>query len=193
MGTNLFVQGVPDPWVIKIKLPKSIDNLGDLKEFSQGLLDIDDFSRTQWPKLWSQYYPGYRKKSKAILLSLRISSDPEIALLADPAWLAVLVAFLVGYKQIKENAGEIAQDVNKVLQSVRGLTKRELQLLEIIITMTMDRKLEQLEGIGARYVRSIQKVRSRLLKNKPWADDGDSIDEEEEVEIEVRKLKDWVG
>ncbi|MBA9079872.1 hypothetical protein [Rufibacter quisquiliarum] len=190
MGSNLFVEGLPDPWVIKIRFPKPIDDFNELREFSQALIDIDNFYIKDWPEHWDGLYPRYRRRRRTKIITLRVASPPEITILCDPAWLAVLIALLAGYKQMKDNVGEIGSDISKLLDNVRGLTRRELELLQIAITLTLDQNLGQIEKNGLRIVRIIRRIRKGLIKEETDRSDSNGLDEK--IDIEIKKLDDWL-
>lgn len=181
MGINLFIEGRPSPFAIKIELPKEISTFKELKDFSDELLVIDEFYQKVYPKLWEGCFPDFRKKRKTIILSLRVSSPPIIQILTDPAWLTVFLAFIIGYKQIKENTKEINNDIRKLLENIRGLTLRELDLLEIAIRMTLDKNLERLESFGKKYVNAIKNIRRKLIDK----DEKNGNDEEFEINIKI--------
>ena len=169
MGTNWFVEGYPSPIVIKVRLPRSVNGFRELDEVTSSLRAIDHYLFSWWYKNWNRF--DRRRKREVYLLSFRLTSPPEFTILTDPAWLAVFLAILIGYKEIKSNIKEISLDANRMLESIRGLTQRELQLLHIAIDLTLQNLAERSEQEINRLSKRFEKIRKRLL-----GDSGESID-----------------
>src|SRR5581483_4412144 len=108
MGVNLFVEGRPVPVVVRVRLERSVSDVQCLMEVVQSLRSVESFLHREWPRLWDGY--EYRRKREVHLLSFRVESPPDFKILTDPAWLAVFLTILAGYKSMKENAREIRND-----------------------------------------------------------------------------------
>ena len=161
MGVNIFVEGYPSPIVIDVRLPRSVDSFRELNEVVSALKEIDSFLTKSWHKEWSTF--SRRRKRAVHLLQFRLSSPPEFSIFADPAWLAVLLTFLAGYGSIKKNIGEIQNDISRLLSSVKGLSEREMQLLEIAVRLTLERIAEQGELVSLSLARKFKRVREKLI------------------------------
>ncbi len=179
MGINLFVEGIPDPVVIKIKLSREINNFKDLKEVVDDLNFVQRFFKSNWPKIWEGNYPISRTRRETILLSFKLGSPPELTIFSDPAWLAVFISLLVGYKDIKGNMREIAADIDRLFSNIEGLTERELELLDMAVRLFLEKQLERGERIAKRVIKRIRKLRKSLM----GADQGGPG-------IKVKKLRD---
>jgi len=185
MGVNLFVEGRPLPVVIHVKLHRVVSDSRDLFEVARALRDVDAVLARDWPRLWNSY--SLRSRREVHILSFRVESPPDFRIFADPAWLAVFIAALAGYKSIKENIREIASDYRKIVGGIRGLTARELQLLEIAVRLSLEHIAELGEKKSLELARKFEKIRIALL--------GAGRDAET-PEIEVRNIekdqdRDW--
>jgi len=181
VGVNLFVEGYPSPVVIDVRLPRSVNSFAELNEVTTALKEIDKFLLQTWHKEWPSF--ERRRKRDVHLLQFRLSSPPEFSILADPAWLAVLLTILVGYGGIKKNIRELSNDIGRLLTSVKGLTDREVQLLEIAIRLTLERLAEKGEQTSLQLANKFAKIREKLV--------GDS-DEPPKIEVkDIEKNKYW--
>ncbi|HEX5752791.1 MAG TPA: hypothetical protein VFZ09_41685 [Archangium sp.] len=158
MGINLFVEGNPAPMVISIKLPRIVSTPKDLHEVASA---IDSILKTIWAKEW----PGlrHRRNRQTYILSFHVASPPDFKIFTDPAWLAVFIAILAGYRQIKENVAEIGGDLGSILRGIHGLSDRQLQLLEIAVRLSLDRLLAQGEQASLKTAEKMRRTRQRLL------------------------------
>lgn len=191
MGVNLFIEGYPDPWVVRIRFPKNIDSFDELKGFAQALVDVNKFYEKEWAKVWESHFPRARRDLNARIISLDVKSPPILDILTDPAWLAVMIALLSGYGQIKSNVIDIRNDIASLIGSIKGLTSRELKLLEIAVLMTLERGLGSYERLGKKHLKMIERLRKRLLKDDANPNDKDNA--ASGIEISVKKLRDWNG
>ena len=137
MGTNLFVEGLPSPILIKVQLTREVNDFTELKEVSYALASIDDYLINDWRKLWPQF--GSRRFRDINLVRFEKSSPPEFILFSDPAWIAVFLMFIIGYRNLKQNVPEIMEDIGEIIGHIKGLTERELELLEIAVRLTLER------------------------------------------------------
>ncbi len=175
MGTNLFVEGLPAPFVVGVKLPRSVSNFKELTEVTKALSEIDNFLTRSWHKEWPSY--GQRHQREIRLISFRLTTPPAFQIFADPAWLAVLIIVLVGYKDLKASAKEIHNDASVLISRIRGLTERQAELLHIAVTMTLAKFLQRAEKDALKLAHRFHRTRSRLL--------GDTEEETSEIEIVV--------
>lgn len=181
MGVNLFVEGNPAPVVIAIRLSRSVESFEELNEVVNALKIVDGILSKDWSRAWPSYYP--RQRREVHLLSFHIASPPEFKILADPAWLAVFIAIITGYKNIKDNVCEIAIDVQKILGAVKGLTDREFELLQIAVRMSAGQLAEIGERQAAQIAKKFTKARTALL--------GGSEQPPDIKVINVDKDKNW--
>jgi len=134
---------------INIKSTIEIDSLSSLKTFVDFIADVDsgdielleDKPRTiarrrstkegnvkvqakyiMINELSSPYVSSRRMKSSPKLIWFSVNSPPELSLLADPAWLAVLLTVLFNYKQGKKSMVAMSKDINDFISQIRGLT-----------------------------------------------------------------------
>ena len=161
MGVNLFVEGNPTPVVITIKLIRPVGSFKELNDVVKALSAVDSILSKEWPKIWQDFYP--RQRRDVHLLSFRVASPPEFNILADPAWLAVFITVIAGYKNIKENIREIGTDAKDIFRGIKGLTERELELLEIAVRLTLARIAEMGEQQALQVANKLRKARIALL------------------------------
>lgn len=161
MGTNLFVEGGPSPVVLCITIPREARAFRDVSEISSALAEVDTILRRDWYKTWPSH--GHRRKREVWLLQFRVDSPPSFQILADPGWLAVFVALLVGYKQGKESIRELHVDIQRLLKGIRGLSERQLELLDIAVRLTLERWMEVGEKESIRMAKRCRRIRQRLI------------------------------
>lgn len=179
MGTNLFVEGNPAPFVISVRIPREVVSFNDVRQVTAALATVDKELSSLW---WRHWPSGELRKCREVrLLRFNVSSPPSFEILADPAWLGLFLAALTFYKPAKESAIELANDlkegargVEQVLARVQGLTDRQMQLLGISVYMTAQRIAEACEDGGVAVSTKFGRFRKNLL--------GDS---EENPEIQV--------
>jgi hypothetical protein len=169
MGTNLFVEGYPSPVLIRATLPRSVADFAELKEVVSSLAEVDAFLRRSWHKEWPSY--ERRRRRETYLVSFHLTTPPVFDVLADPAWLAVFLLILIGYRDLKLSVHELNADIHHVVSAVKGLTDRQRQLLEIAISMTIERTLRSGEEASIKLARKFQRARERLVGK-----DGDMPD-----------------
>jgi hypothetical protein len=160
MGTNIFVEGNPLPVLVSITLPIETTTFRDLRKLALALSLVDDILSKDWAKMWPEY--SRRSKRESILVSFRINSPPEFTILTDPAWIAIFLAVLARYKDIKSNTREIISDIKYLVDTIKGLTARELELLEIAIRLTSEKMIEYAETETKSLVSKTRKIQ-RLL------------------------------
>lgn len=161
MGINHFVEGNPSPVIISIQLPIEVKSFYDLKQVTYALEAIDKYLYTYWVKEWPNF--KYRRYREVHLVHFQLSSPPEFKIFADPAWIAVFLTFLVGYKNLKENIHEISNDIGRIIHAIKGLTNRELQLLEIAVRLTLERLCEKGETEFHKLANKFGKARKALI------------------------------
>ena len=65
---------------------------------------------------------GMSRSSKSPgLVRFSVNSPPVLTLLSDPAWLALLISILFGYKSGKESTMALFKDVQRFVNGIRGL------------------------------------------------------------------------
>jgi len=161
VGTNLFVEGMPAPIVLSVSLRREDHSFREVAEVSNALADIDTFLRSSWAKLWPEY--DLQRHRDVLVLQFRVESPPFFQIFADPAWLAVFLLVLTGYKQGKESLAEMSSDAIKIASTIKGLTVRELELLNIAVHLSLARMMEQGEKQGMKTARVFSRARKRLL------------------------------
>lgn len=168
MGVNLFVEGSPAPVVITVTLPRDVTRFSDVKQIASALSMVD----TEVAGLWVKAWPGmeFRRRREIRLLRFQVSSPPIFQILADPAWLGLFLAVLTFYKPAKESAIELtsdlragAREVTALLNRIRGLTERQLQLLGIAVHLTAERLLQQGEEVSLKMAAKFARARKQLL------------------------------
>jgi hypothetical protein len=182
VGTNLFVEGFPSPIVLAITLPRDARGFREISEIAQALSEVETTLRGPWAKTWPSY--DRRRHRDVWLLRFRVESPSFFEILTDPAWLAVFLALLTGYKQGKESAKEISADASRLFAGIRGLSERQIELLMIAVSLTLERWRGLVEKENMRLAQRFRRVRNRLLgdgeevptivvkdidnKNRPW-------------------------
>jgi hypothetical protein len=161
MGTNLFVEGFPAPFLIEVRLTRSVSDFAALTEVASALAEIDRYLAKAWYKEWPRFSGRRRRDTR--LVSFRLTTPPEFKILADPAWLAVLVMILVGYKDLKASLRELGGDVGGVVKRIKGLSERQAQLLEIAVKLTLERHASRAEAQGGGVAARLHRTRSRLV------------------------------
>ena len=161
MGVNLFVEGSPSPVVISVNLPREVSTFREISEVTSALRQIDLILRKTWPKMW----PSFERRRRREILVLRFSVDspPSFQILSDPAWLAVFLVVITGYKQGKESLKEMAADLADVASFVKGLGTRQIELLETAIRITLGRLLDQAEEDSLKLARALHVLRRKLI------------------------------
>ena len=161
MGTNLFVEGWPSPVVLSITLPREARAFRDVSEITRALAEVDTTLRRDWYKTWPSH--RHRRVREVWLLRFRVDSPPFFEILTDPAWLAVFVVVLTGYKQGKESIRELHVDTQRLLRGIKGLSERQLELLEIAVRLTLERWMEVGEEESIRMAKRFRRIRQRLI------------------------------
>jgi hypothetical protein len=176
MGFNSFVEGHPAPIVISIKLPRIVSTSKDLREVASAIDAVDSILKTTWAKTWPTHWSRSRRERPTYLLSFHVASPPDFKIFADPAWLAVLIAILASYRQIKDNVGEIANDVRSLIKGIRGLSEHQAQMLEIAVMLWLDRALVTGEQASRKTAEKLHRTRQKLLGESDAAPDIEITD-----------------
>lgn len=161
MGVNIFVEGRPLPVIVTVKLPRDINNFKNLKDVSDALVMIEKVLETDWPQQWPTF--DLRPYGRARLLRFVVSSPPIFQVFTDPAWLAVFVMVLIGYKDLKESSREISNDLSSVLSTIRGLTEREVELLAIAVRLSLAKVFERAGKNADKLARRFRRISQKLL------------------------------
>ena len=90
--------------------------------------------------------------------------------------LAVFIALLAGYRNIKENVNEFYADGRKIIDGIVGLTARQRQLLEIAVRMTADRILQMSESAAERFLKAARRMRQNIVGDSGDLPDIEVID-----------------
>jgi len=161
MGTNIYVEGRPIPIVVNLRFKIEAVTFAELRNVLADLAFIDRMQQRFWPTIW----PSFRERRNVHSRVLRFTkqSPPETSILCDPAWLAVLIALLAGYKNIKSNVKELHGDIQRIISDITGLTARQRQLLEIAVRMSADRLLEMGESGAAAFMQACRRVRQHIV------------------------------
>jgi hypothetical protein len=146
-----------------------VDSLEDLAKIARALSEIEVLRRREWSKLWPSYH--HRRTRDTHLVRFTVSSPPFTEVFTDPAWLAVLLMVLGSYEKFGPNARRIARDALGLLENVRGLTSRQIQLLEIAIRLSGERWAAAGERASLALARRFARIHKGLL--------GEAADEEE--------------
>jgi hypothetical protein len=112
------------------------------------------------------------------LLRFEVGSPPFFEVLADPAWLAVFLVILTGYKDARDSAQTLAGDVNWVYHSVKGLTDRQMQLLMIAVRLTLGRLAEKGAEESEKTAKRFRRASDKLLGRSKEPPDIQVIDVE---------------
>lgn len=168
--------------MLSITLPREAHEFRDVSEVTRALAEVDSILIREWFKTWPEY--RHRRQRGVWLLRFRVDSPPFFEILADPAWLAVFVAVIAGYKQAKESVHELNHDVRQLLKRIQGLTERQLQLLEIAVRLTLEHWMGLGEKESIKMAKRFHRIRQRLIgeseglpgieirdidnKNRPW-------------------------
>ena len=136
MGVNLFVEGSPSPIVIRVTLPRKVSTFREIGRIADSLGDIDHVLRSTWWKVWPSY--RIRRNRDISVLHFRVDSPPSFEILSDPAWLAVFLIAITGYKQGKESVAEMTNDLSSIASGIKVLTMRQIELLEIAVHMGLE-------------------------------------------------------
>src|SRR5215475_4547534 len=114
-------------------LPREVSTFREIGHIADSLADIDQVLRSTWWKVWPDYRS--RRNRDISVLHFRVDSPPSFEILSDPAWLAVFLIVITGYKQGKESVTEMANDFGSIASGIKGLTMRQIELLEIAVRM----------------------------------------------------------
>ncbi len=174
MGTNLFVEGNPVPVVVRVRLPRDITTFSEIKEIVSSLELVEREMHRVWPEYWPKFV--FRKRREVHLLRFQIASPPFFEILTDPAWLAIFIAIIFGYKQGKESISEISNDLLKVFSNLKGLSGREMELLWIAVHMSIEKSLEFGEKASIKVAKRFRSARQRILGKENQLPDIEVID-----------------
>lgn len=160
MGTNLFVEGFPSPVVLRVTLRREARTFREIAHVASGLRDIDTILKSSWSRMGPSY--ERRRNRDVLVLHFHVDSPVSFEILSDPAWLAVFLIILTGYKQGKESAREMAGDLSWIASGIKGLTARQLELLEISVRLGLDRLFSQGERESIKIAKMLARARLRL-------------------------------
>lgn len=160
MGVNLFVEGRPEPVILTVQLEQEVTDFMELRNLADALSGLSNYLKNDWPELWPDF--GDRRFRDVRLINFKKESPPVFEIFADPAWIAVLLAVLIGYKAIKENVKEMHRDISQAIMKVQGITERERELLGIAIHLTINRLGELRGEARSKVVRRLEKIAHRL-------------------------------
>jgi hypothetical protein len=104
--------------IARVTLPREASTFREISNVAGSLRDIDGVLRSTWPRIWPSY--GRRSNRDVSVLHFNVNSPPSFEILTDPAWLAVFLIVITGYKQGKESVQEIANDLSSVASGTKG-------------------------------------------------------------------------
>lgn len=178
MGVNTFFEGYPAPVVIRGQLPREVTSFKELNEVISALKVVDDYLHNTWPTDWPSYSRSRRHRD-VYLLRFEVSSPPIFEVLADPAWIAVFLIILTGYKNAKASAHEAVDDANWVYRNVKGSTERQMQLLMIAVRLTLGKMAEKGAEESEKIARRFERAGDKLLAKSEQPPDIQIIDVED--------------
>jgi hypothetical protein len=156
---------------ITIKSRVPVNSLNELNRLVDALVTVDEVYRVmQRPQLLeTDRRVDFRKKEYrdidgARLGGFQINSPPVITIAVDIDWLASLIFVLVNYKTVKENAAEIQADSKELLNEIKGLTKNEVELIEIGVRMLAESINSASESAVKGLLNKIQTARARISR-----------------------------
>ena len=162
MAENIFATLGAPPIRVEVSLGRDVQTFRDLNQV------VDTLSYVSRPlMLPSPRSPKPFGFASVELISFRVGSEPTFRVLADPAWLAVFIAFLAGYPEMKRGAQELTTDIEHLVSDVSGLTRRQVAMLEVAVRIFMDGMLRDVENLSKWQVQRIRTARRRLM--------GDSV------------------
>ena len=154
---------------ITIKSKKSVDDFSELNRLTEALVVVDEIYRLMTkPEVIRQTRKidfrrrEYKEIEGARLIGFRVSSPPEITIVVDNIWLGALAFVLVNYKTVKGNISEIFADGSRILYGIVGLTKNEIENIQIGVKLFYDQLAGLADNDIERLENRIKKVRSKL-------------------------------
>jgi len=174
MGINIYVEGSTIPVVVTLRLKVDAVTFAELRNVLSDLAFVDRMQRRFWPTLWPAFRGRRNVQSRVIRFAKH--SPPETSILCDPAWLAVFIALLAGYKNIKTNVKELHRDIRQIIDGIVGLSARQRQLLEIAVRMSLDRLLEMGESGAANFMKACRRVRQHIVGESGELPDIEVVD-----------------
>jgi len=174
MGINLFVEGNPVPIVVRVRLSRDVTSFSEIKEVVSSLELVEREMRRVWPEYWPRF--ALRRRREVCLLRFQVASPPFFEVLTDPAWLAIFIAIILGYKTGKESIAEISSDLNNLFDSIKGLSGRQAELLSIAVRMSIDKSLDLGEKASIQAAKRFRNARQRLLGKEKQLPDIEVID-----------------
>jgi hypothetical protein len=180
---------------VAIRFPKEISSTHGLTEMMLALDSIElittfwrqndihfaddffvDFERLPfpWPLLGHprRYTEMYKRLGTIRLNSLSINSPADFHLVANMAWLAILIVVLVTgtalekYKTWRENAVLISQDALLLARSIKGLTKKQRDRLEQNITAFVSWIASSGEHVSLQAAAYFRQLQPRLISSE---------------------------
>ena len=178
--------------LVKIRFPGAIESFASLARFTDALRFIDkeemllgNADREDRDRhLRNLNYRPPRSK----LISFHVGSPPDLTFLANPAWIAILLAIVFNYHNIKNNVPAIYADIRNALKRMKGLsdsTREHVERLFIeFLTNASMRMRASLEHAGKELAHA-ESLLERRLERKRRELIGSSADE---IEVEIIDL-----
>jgi hypothetical protein len=161
LGINPFIEGYPSPFVVRVSLSREVRSFKEIANVSRALSEVEGIQGNTWPRFWPTYRRARNKEVS--VLHFHVDSPPFFEILTDPAWLAVFLLVLTGYKQGKESLQEMSADAAHLVSTVKGLTEYQLQLLEIAVSLSLGHLLELAENESLKIAKKLHRLRGRIL------------------------------
>lgn len=129
-----FFEKFKTPLRVNIKIPVNVATFGGISLVASSLNVVESQRNDSGLFAGSSDFPKHRGYK---LISFEVSSPPNVAVLADPSWLAVFIGLLAlgvnciqllgSYSSVKREARELASDLGSLKHSIQ-------QQLDIILS-----------------------------------------------------------
>jgi hypothetical protein len=154
--------------IVKIRLERSVDTFAGLARLATALQTVDALSRRDL-KGDLRLRQG-SLDARARIISFHLGSPPEVALVVNPAWLALfisVIALITGavanYDKIKTNVPVIQDDLHQILDTLRGVSDRQRRNIERAVRLLIDRILSLPEQRLRELADRINRIRQEIV------------------------------
>lgn len=137
---NIFLEGSPRRFIVKVMLPVDVMSFSELARVSETLRFIDTVLRKEVPEVLPR---RQRRYARARIINFNVSSPPEFTILAFAPWIAIFIMLIANYDKFKNNIPDIASDIGRIVSRVKGLSQTEREHLRMAAISFLERFYSQ--------------------------------------------------
>ena len=160
------------PIRVTVRLTRDVKSFRDLK----AVVDAIDRLESKGRRLLRYEDEGPPRKKlggqgiqpgRARLVRFRVDSPPLFEVLTDPDWLSLFLLMLVSYKTGRESVALLIEDAGRLVERIKGLTRRQRDQLIEALTRLEAEMLKNGAQAARKLADELDRIRKKLTESGP--------------------------